>query len=421
MVVTVCKWYNDAVSPFLFMIDDLANVWVDTNRSGTLDPGEDWGYWKNGKNSSFRFLNESILSLFPKVKVTFFVPVGVRAGMIANPRIPSISKAINCDDATKAFFRAIHHHPRFELAYHGTTHGQVGVRSEDFRQEWELFQSVAEATSAIEQGKAIFKDAVDADPLGGKYCGYAGNEFSDESINQTGFLWWCRYWNRGMDENDPGIGGGDTDPVSNYDVKYFGSRRVIDIPSTVNGALLNGLMRPAKTWKGLLKYLLRHRLIKRKLQQIDDLLANRSVISIQEHIAPSRDDGRIQGPNIFDDRDGLIYLFNYVSKIPVWYCTCSELAQYVRLRDCVEVISEGEQSFRLEGPYKEEHQQMISLKLSAASDCQIQLPNRKLVNVEDGLVNVPVMRGEYTIRPSRRVENEREHQHAKRSESRAVV
>ncbi len=45
----------------MFMIDDLANVWVDTTKSGELELGEDWGYWKNEEKSSFRYLNRVIL------------------------------------------------------------------------------------------------------------------------------------------------------------------------------------------------------------------------------------------------------------------------------------------------------------------------------------------------------------------------
>lgn len=46
----ICKWYKNAISPVIFMIDDLANVWVDSNNNDSLDIGEDWGFLKDMKN-----------------------------------------------------------------------------------------------------------------------------------------------------------------------------------------------------------------------------------------------------------------------------------------------------------------------------------------------------------------------------------
>jgi len=158
MNISICKWYNNALAPVLLLIDDFANVWVDTNGNGIVDLEEDWGYAKNGENSSFRFLNEVILKDFHDVKTTFFVPIGIRVGMIQEPKIKSISKMINCDEETKAFFKSVNEHEKFEIAYHGTTHGRVGKTRNDFRQEWKLFKSVNEAVETINRGKEIYKD-----------------------------------------------------------------------------------------------------------------------------------------------------------------------------------------------------------------------------------------------------------------------
>ena len=49
MQIEVCKWYQNADSPVLFMIDDLANLWVDINGDGKVDLGEDWGYAKDSE------------------------------------------------------------------------------------------------------------------------------------------------------------------------------------------------------------------------------------------------------------------------------------------------------------------------------------------------------------------------------------
>lgn len=397
MRVGICKWYNDADSPVLLMIDDLANTWVDTNHNGSVDEGEDWGYFKNEEYSSFRFLNEKILNLYPKVKVTFFVPVGTRAGMLVDPLFPQISKPINSDDESKQFFRSVHEYPHFELAYHGTTHGTAGHHAVDFVQEWAAFNSVDEAVDTVRMGMTIFEDAIGEHPRGGKYCGYTSNVYSDESINETGFTWWCRYWNRGISEGVEDMTcGSDNNPLTNFDVKRFGSNSVIDIPSTVNGELLNGLYRNDPTVKGRMKRILRKPLQYWKLRQIAYLLKHRLVISVQEHMAPSRDDGKRQNPNIIDDRESLLAIFRYLENKNVWYCTGSELANYVNLRDHVEINFQGEHTFTLKHETAFANQTM-SLKFEEEDLFQILLPNQSLVRVQGKVVNLPVIKGEYTM------------------------
>jgi len=399
MNIEICKWYNNAKSPVLLMIDDLANTWVDTNNSGSLDLGEDWGYFKNQENSSFRYLNDVILKCFANIKVTFFVPVGVRVGILENPLFCQISLPMNADEESKQFFKSIHENPNFELAYHGITHGEVGKQAADFVQEWATFMTLEEAKNTINEGISIFHDAVGVKPRGGKYCGYTGNAFSDESIDQSGFSWWFRYWNRGTSdgERQNDICGQDKNPLTNFDVKRFGSNQVIDIPSTVNGALLNGALNPMNlSIKGIVKGIFKKSFIRWKLREIDYLLQHHLVISVQEHIAPSRDDGKRQSPNIFDDQGSLIGIFRYLEDKNVWYCTGSELADYVNLRDHVNVISVKEDIFRLEHP-DQYSDQVITLKFSEHAPFRIIQPNKIHIHVNEGFVNLPVMKGDYLI------------------------
>jgi len=392
------KWYNHADSPVLLMIDDLANAWVDTNGDGTVDWGEDWGFFKDGDRSSFRFLKERILRDHPEVKVTFFVPVGKRVGIVRRPVCPMHSKPIHADEESKAFFRSVHQDGRFELAYHGTTHGVAGEKAGDFVQEWASFANLEEALSRIGEGVGIFDDAIGTRPRGGKYCGYTSNEFSDESIDEAGFEWWCRYWNRGKtDGSDDPACGPDPDPLTNYDVKRFGKRGVIDIPSTVSGALLNGLYHAGGSPKDIAKRLFKKTFIRWKLREIDELLERRLVISVQEHIAPSRDDGKRQSPNIFDDRESLLRIFEHLKGKKVWHCTCSELADYVNLRDHVSVEICGEREFELK--HEEKHRgRLLSLRFDEQKPFRILLPDGRNVMAENGEANLPVLEGRYALR-----------------------
>jgi hypothetical protein len=397
MDISICKWYNNAASPVLFLIDDLANVWVDTNGNGKIDLEEDWGYGKDGENSSFKFLNKVILKDFPMVKTTFFVPVGVRVGMIENPQIKSVSKMINCDEETKKFFKSINDNPRYEIAYHGTTHGAVGKTRNDFKQEWQLFKNLGEAIGTINKGKEVYKEVFGYYPKGGKYCGYETNGFSDESIDKTGFIWWCRFYNKGLtDDKNCDIGGSDFNPLTNLDVKTFGNSGIVDIPSTLNGGLLTGVFSPnKKTLKGITKVVLKNYLIKKKLSKVDFLLENKLVISIQEHISPARDDGRRQTPNIFDDRESLKYIFNYLKDKNVWHCTGTELAEYYLTRNKINIKQINENEFEIINA-KELEGKMISIKFDEKYS-KFKIPNGKIIYKENGCFTFSIAEGRFKL------------------------
>ncbi|MEC0369200.1 hypothetical protein [Paenibacillus chibensis] len=379
------------------MIDDLCNTWVDTGNKGYREWGDDWGFFKREEKSSFRYLNEQILALFPEVKVTFFVPVGIRAGISVHPLYQQISRPLDADEESRGFFKFIHQHPKFELAYHGTTHGNPGEAARDFVQEWHTFHTIEEAVETIRAGLVTFQNAAGERPSGGKYCGYAGSKLADESIDRSGFTWWCRYWNHGYEDMGDGPDyGEDADPISRYEIKRFGANGVIDIPSTVNGGLLRGLTSPDYSFKGIAKRALKRPLIRYRLRKLDYLLKHRLVISIQEHIAPSRDDGKIQHPNIFHDRNSLVEIFRYLATKKVWYCTGTELADYVNLRDHIKLVQIDESGFELVHDLRYENWQ-ISLQVEDSKGMHILAPDHRKFAVLQGAVNLPVMQGKYLL------------------------
>jgi hypothetical protein len=380
MNLEICKWFNNAASPFIFMIDDLANVWVDFNNNGVMDLGEDWGYFKRSRNSSMEYLENVILKDYPNIKVTFFVPVGIREGVISNPSIPAVSKMINVDEASRDFFKSLYNDPRYELAYHGTTHGKSGKRAEDFIQEWELFENLEQAIETIEYGKGIFMDVCGEYPKGGKYCGYKYNKFSDESIEQTGFLWWCRNMFDGMD------------------VSYFGKNNLIDIPATVSTETFNFLKKQVKySLKYIIKRLIRPYYLLVKYNRLKYLSDNKLVISIYTHISPARVDGLRQKPNIFDDCDSIKRIFNYFKGKNVWYCTCSELSDYIRARNSLIITEETAEYFQLKicshDYMKNEHE--ISLLTKRKNKKKIIAPDGTKYIIKNGIVNIKSQSGKY--------------------------
>lgn len=337
MEIKITKWYKNANSPVLFMVDDLANVWVDLNNNGKVDLEEDWGYDKNNLNSSFRFLNERILKYFPEVKVTFFTSVGERSPILNNYNIPRFAEPINCNYKIKEFFKSVNDNNKFEIAYHGLNHGIPGEDTKDFCQEWKTFNSIEEAVNQTEKGKKIYFDTFGKFPKGGKYCGYKSNEFSDESINITGFLWWCRYWNPEL-KNIP--------LRKRFEINCFGSNKVIDIPSTFNGGHFTFKKR-ASVFRYIVKNCMKPFWIKKGFNLLEYFLKNKLIISIQEHISPSRVDGKRQGPNIFDDKESLNKIFNFLKYKNVWYATATEVAEYFETRENTKVFIMGKDKFKL--------------------------------------------------------------------------
>lgn len=406
MKIEICKWYNNATSPVVFMIDDFANVWIDANGNGEIDLEEDWGYAKNNESSSFNFLNEVILKDYPDIKVTFFTPVGIRVGMIDDSPINAMSKMINCDMRTKNFFKSVNNNTKYEIAYHGTTHGKAYNNANDFKQEWELFNSLEVAVETINKGQDVYKDVFEHYPKGGKYCGYKINQFSDESIDMTGFLWWCRFWNKGLiEEKNCIIGGMDLNPLTNLDIKTFGENKVIDIPSTLHGGLFTGIFAPnLKTIKGIAKIILRRYLIYKKLKEINYLLKNKLVISIQEHISPASnmpresDGWSRQSPNIFDDEKSLKYIFNYIMDKNVWYCTGTELAEYYYMRENIEIVWEGKDIFKINFSNKKNiTNKKISITFNQENIKELILPSGINISCHNKIFNITVMDGSYKV------------------------
>lgn len=314
----IAKWKHNAMSPIVFMIDDLANIYIKKNSLNEVCLGEDWGHFGFKKNSMWNFLENNLYKNYPHIKTTFFLVVGKREPMIKGQEY-SYSGAIDKNEEFKNFLQTISKNKNIEIAYHGTTHGKAGNGLSEFKQEWETFENLQQATETILQGKELFKEVLGFYPKGGKYCGYKKGLFGDESINTTGFEWWCRDWDATLETK--------IDDSLSYDCEYFGN--VIDIPSSVDGSLYS-----LKNLKFNKKYLssIRH-LIKYKTSlenKINQLYTNRQLISIQEHSSPYRTDERLQYPNIVSDIKNLKYVFKLLSKFDVWHATATEVADYFR-------------------------------------------------------------------------------------------
>ncbi|MBN1983697.1 MAG: hypothetical protein JW795_19335, partial [Chitinivibrionales bacterium] len=309
------------------------------------------------------------------------------------------SRQLDDDPKVASFFRRISGDERFEFAYHGTDHGVAGLKTAEFIQEWRTYDSVETAMASIERGKKIFENVFGFPPRGGKYCGYESNQFSDESIRRSGFEWWCRFWNRGVSKRSDGfMTGTDRNPTSNFDITTFCDNQVVDIPSTFSGGIPRRLNR-------ILKYrcffLLRHLYSAYIFRQLRYLIQKKLIVSIQQHIAPARNDGRIQRPNIIHDALFLRSIYQFLKRRNVWFCTCSELADYYRLRQCVRLEPVEPESFRLriDNPWKKRVYGTMTIKsLNGASAIRPQESDEGLILSNGGFIfNIPAREGVYTI------------------------
>lgn len=384
MEIAKAKWFNDADSPVVLLIDDLNNLWFDINENGRPDLGEDWGYWRDLPGSSFSFLQDNLLNEFPETKVTFFTAVGPFCWEFKYGK--TYSERINENEEISEFFRRIHRSPNFEIAYHGLTHGVR--KSKDYIHEWLSFNSVEEALKNIEEGQRICLDVFEERLKGGKYPGYSSNIYSDESIDKAGFLWWCRRWTyddfvkAGLD-------------YSIFEMKTFGRNNVVDFPSTVI---------PYSNSRNSLKKMAS--LILRRPQKIikshlDGLLRNRNVISIQEHAGAIKSNGIRQTPNIIDDMPALRYIFSYLRGKNVWHATCSEIANYFIAFTSTQIEAVDEEGFRLRYSGKVE-KPWLTLVVDREEPFEVVSPSgsryKSICKNNKRMVNIEVENGAYQVR-----------------------
>ena len=317
MRVEKCKWKYGKQAPVMFMIDDFANKYMTDKLNGNY-VGADWGGRCKAPNSLYEFLQENIFRDFPYVKMTLFLVVGRREVFITDGK-PSVSRRIDENPEFVAFLNKLAQDGRFEVAYHGYTHGKL-LGEKYLTQEWKTFVSLDEACQTIEKSRDIYRKVTGKEFYGGKYCGYESNEFSDESIARSGFEWWCRHYDGNLFIHRE-LG------TENLNLEEF--QGVVDIPSTVDGGLAS-----LRDWRSLLSraylravyYRFKYGVTMEKI--LDELIQNGQIISIQEHSSPIREDDKHQRPNLVDDIGIIHYILQYLKKYDLWYATGHEIAEY---------------------------------------------------------------------------------------------
>ena len=380
LVVRKAAWLDDAHSPVVLMVDDLTNAWHSRAPGGQWEHGGDWGGGLDRPGSALRFLEDRLMKSFPEARVTFFTVAGPISAYTRHQPF-SYTAPLDVNAASREFFTALASDPRFELAYHGYNHGTPGESTDRFIQEWQGFPSRDAAVAQTKQGLDIFARAIGSVPRGGKYGGWEYNGHAEGAVDDSGFIWWCRDW---MPRDI-------TDSIADdyYEPQFFGSNRVVALPSTVHGHF----------WDP---------------RQIDRLLRHRQLIAIEEHIAPLRPDGLVQTPNIVDDMEELRRLYQYLRGKNVWHANGTAIASYVIARERSLLYDVTRDGFsiaydgRIERP-------LLTLVLDCAAICTPETPAIEVV-MPDGtvvdagavrfdrtrrrhLITVPVHEGRYRVRP----------------------
>lgn len=373
--VSLAKWKGNADSPVMLMIDDFTNAWVKSPGDETILPHNDWGGRLNKKDSIYEYINQNLFLPFPEIRTTFFTVIGpISQYNIYEPF--DFAEPINYDKDSINFFRKVYDDQRFEIAYHGYNHGTPGKTTESFIQEWDGFQSMEEALTQINKGQEISKKVFGFHLTGGKYGGWQYNAFADDAIDKSGFRWWCRDW---MPKDSDG-----TTIPEYYEPHFFGSNKVIALPSTVHG------------WNWNKK-------------QIKQLLKHKQIISIEEHMGCLRPDNRIQTPNVYDDIKSLKSIFTYLKDKNVWHATGSQIADYAevylntQINDIKTDTFKINYSGRLENPEATINIQTINGLSSHCSKLKLIQPDRTIVTGDQNIktnmyhFNIKIQSGIYRI------------------------
>lgn len=313
LLVAKAQWRDNADSPVCLMIDDFANAWHDTNKNEVMDIGEDWGAGLDKATSAFDFLNRNILIPFPEACVTLFTVMGpINSFDRASPF--TFAQRIDATPQSTAFFTKIHRHKHYEIAFHGYDHGTAGNENTPHVQEWANISSVDQSFEKIRRGTQIYEQVFGEKPRGGKTGAYYMNRYIEESLSDYGFFWWCRDWTpKNLTKRGSSL---------LCAPKMFGAHGVIDLPSTING----------RVWYR---------------RQVENLLQDRQIISIQEHISPSGAGTRHIRPNIIEDYRSLQKIYKFLRTKNVWHATMGEIAEYIDAYYYTQIHDATKDSFKL--------------------------------------------------------------------------
>ena len=313
------------------MIDDLSDAYIDVY---TESYKNDWGYLCDEDNSSYHFLQQKLLTFFPHIKITFFVPY-LRHNVINEIGTLEFKKYSLGERSEYTDFLKRLREEGHEIAHHGSNHGEYTDKNvqaivNNWTHEWALFNNIEDGVKITLNGVRRFKEICNINVVGGKYCGYIARENSREIIDRCDFLYWCERPNFNTSE---------------YNDDFFGKNEIISFPTTVAGnsfvrlSYITGDVQKDKKKKFLKYFQPLYNLL--SYIKIYLLYNNTNIISVQEHISPSTTSGIVQSANIVSDMSSLHKIFSFLQKLSIWYANCEDIAKYIYTREHSDIILEA--------------------------------------------------------------------------------
>ncbi len=324
----ISKWFNNYQAPVVLMIDDLSDAYVNVYPESYKN---DWGYLCSKEGSSFHFLKNNLLSYYPYIKITFFVPYLKHNAINENSKFEFKKYALGDRNEYTYFLKQLNELGH-EIAHHGSNHGEyidkkIPTTVNNWTHEWALFDDVETGVNTTINGVKKFKEICDIDVVGGKYCGYIAIGNSSVIIDRCDFLYWCERPNYN---------------VVKYNDNFFGESEVISFPTTVAGnsfvrlSYFTGNQKKDKQ-KRILKYFQPFYNILSYINIYRHYIKSH-IISIQEHYSPSKTSGSVQSANVVSDIKSLHKTFNFLQKLSIWYANCKDIASYIYVREHSKII-----------------------------------------------------------------------------------
>ncbi len=392
MSFTISKWFNNHQAPSVLMIDDLSDAYINTYKEAYKN---DWGYLCKEENSVYSFLEKELLNKFPSIKITFFVPY-LKHNVISENGKKSYKKhgvgeRIEFSDFLKYLIKEGH-----EIAHHGSNHGQYIDTSNpstvnNFKHEWELFENVDEGVEVTKKGIETFKEHLNVEIKGGKFCGYKQRENSLEIIDKSKFDYWCEDVNYN---------------TKNYTATKFGEENIISFPTNLSGNAFVRLSyitgdKQKDRKKQFTKYLQPLYDIA-QYRALNNLYTSGNIISIQEHISPATSSGITQSANIVSDITSLQKIYNYLSNKSIWYATCQDIADYIYAVENTDIYIDNEEIVLKFNNYK--NLKNITISINDKEYFEFFSQEKHYVSKKNNhkyTVNIPIVNGENRYRVER--------------------
>lgn len=379
MTVKICKWYRDAVVPVVLMVDYWAGNSIKPQKN-ELSQRDKMKYSEEDKNSALEFLQEEVLKDFPEMRATIF--------------IADLSNS-NLED--KHLLRILRSNTRYEAAYLGAFPPKP-IKDNSGGLEKEVNGNREQEPEYDEYGKEIFREVIGIYPAGGRYYNYAAGDYYKDSIEENEFSWWCRPQSSKCNTGERIIVE-DYNPLTINDIKFFGNTKVADIPITVPGSLFNNALQveSAKNLKSIIKKHYNNYLIEKNMKKLDFLVNNGLVVSISESITSAKINGSYLPPSIYNDHESLQMIFKFLKPYHVWYCTCSEMAEYARAREAAYIKKCTDKSFYIFTDPNYDEDSTITLKVNNPEIKYLELPIGKYIPIKNQLVDIKVESGFYSL------------------------